>query len=58
MSRLEAVTMMVRDLINVRNTLTMEKMTARTIREARTMRVIALLTLCFLPPTFIAVRFT
>ncbi|KAK2026547.1 hypothetical protein LX32DRAFT_17430 [Colletotrichum zoysiae] len=55
-SRLEAVTMMVRDLINVRNTLTMERMTARTIREAYTMRVIALLTLCFLPPTFIAAR--
>ncbi|KAK2011561.1 hypothetical protein LZ32DRAFT_606392 [Colletotrichum eremochloae] len=46
--------MMLCDLINVRNTLTMEKMTARTIQEAHTMRVIALLTLCFLPPTFIA----
>ncbi|KAK1990929.1 hypothetical protein LX36DRAFT_376159 [Colletotrichum falcatum] len=54
LSRLEAVTMMVRDLINVRNTLTMERMTARTIREAYTMRAIALLTLAFLPPTFIA----
>lgn len=36
----------------------MEKMTARTISEAHTMRVIALSTLCFLPPTFIAVSST
>lgn len=33
----------------------MEQMTARTILEAHTMRIIALVTLCFLPPTFIAV---
>ncbi|KAK1854827.1 hypothetical protein CCHR01_02507 [Colletotrichum chrysophilum] len=52
--RLEAVTTMVRDWINLRNAHTMERMTARSILEAHTMRIIALLTLCFLPPTFIA----
>lgn len=46
----------VRDLINLRNTYAMERMTSRSVLEAHTMRVIALLTLCFLPPTFIAVR--
>lgn len=45
----------IRDLVNLRSTNTMEKMTARTIMEARTMRAIAVVTLCFLPPTFIAV---
>ncbi|KAF2993479.1 hypothetical protein E8E14_001128 [Neopestalotiopsis sp. 37M] len=44
----------IRDLVNLRSTNTMEKMTARTIMEARTMRIIAVVTLCFLPPTFIA----
>ncbi|WYZ46033.1 hypothetical protein EsH8_IX_000258 [Colletotrichum jinshuiense] len=54
MTRLNAVAAIVRDLVSLRNTHTMEKMTARTVLEAHTMRVIALLTLCFLPPTFIA----
>ncbi|ETS82444.1 hypothetical protein PFICI_04320 [Pestalotiopsis fici W106-1] len=44
----------IRDLVNLRSTNNMEKMTARTIMEARTMRIIAVVTLCFLPPTFIA----
>ncbi|KXH64867.1 hypothetical protein CNYM01_13998 [Colletotrichum nymphaeae SA-01] len=53
-AKLESVTTMVRDLVNLRNTYTTETLTARTVTEAHTMRVIALLTLCFLPPTFVA----
>ncbi|OHE96248.1 hypothetical protein CORC01_08466 [Colletotrichum orchidophilum] len=53
-AKLESVTTMVRDLVNLRNTYTTETLTARTVIEAQTMRVIALLTLCFLPPTFVA----
>ncbi|KAK9780535.1 hypothetical protein SCAR479_02650 [Seiridium cardinale] len=53
-TRLNSVIEMIRDLVNLRSTNTMEKMTARTVMEARTMRAIAVVTLCFLPPTFIA----
>ncbi|KXH54992.1 hypothetical protein CNYM01_03392 [Colletotrichum nymphaeae SA-01] len=53
-AKLESVTTMVRDLVNLRNTHIIERMTARSIFEAYTMRILALLTLCFLPPTFVA----
>ncbi|KAK9790481.1 hypothetical protein SCARD494_08430 [Seiridium cardinale] len=53
-TRLNSVVEIIRDLVNLRSTNTMEKMTARTVMEARTMRAIAVVTLCFLPPTFIA----
>ncbi|KAI3537255.1 hypothetical protein CSPX01_10344 [Colletotrichum filicis] len=53
-AKLESVTAMVRDLVNLRNTHIIERMTARSIFEAYTMRILALLTLCFLPPTFVA----
>lgn len=52
--RLEAVIEMIRDLVHLRSTHNMEKMSSRTILEARTMRIIAFMTLVFLPPTFIA----
>lgn len=44
-----------RDLINLRNSRTMEKMTARTILEAQSVRIIAVVTMFFLPPTFVSV---
>ncbi|KAL3296360.1 magnesium transport protein transmembrane region, partial [Colletotrichum asianum] len=53
-TKLDSVTTMVRDLVNLRNTYTTEALTAKTVIEAHTMKVIALLTLCFLPPTFVA----
>ncbi|KAK1990856.1 hypothetical protein LX36DRAFT_379606 [Colletotrichum falcatum] len=53
-AKLDSITAMVRDLVNLRNTHTTETLTARTVIEAQTMKVIALLTLGFLPPTFVA----
>lgn len=53
-TRLKDATATIQGILNLRGTSNMEQMTARTIREAHTMRVIAVLTLCFLPPTFIA----
>jgi hypothetical protein len=41
--------------MNLRSSVTMERMTARTILEARSVRVIAVVTMLFLPPTFISV---
>ncbi|KAK5712329.1 hypothetical protein LTR15_011908 [Elasticomyces elasticus] len=47
----------VRDVVTLQNSYTMERMTARSILEARAVRIIALVTLLYLPPSFTAALF-
>ncbi|GAB7325313.1 hypothetical protein MBLNU13_g09364t1 [Cladosporium sp. NU13] len=53
-AQLDAAVLTIRDLISLRNAHTTENMTARTILEARSVRIIALVTMFFLPPTFVS----
>ncbi|KAI5366001.1 Putative Mg2+ transporter protein, CorA-like/Zinc transport protein ZntB [Septoria linicola] len=50
--RLDRTSTTISNLIQLRGSYNMERMTARSILEARAVRIIALVTLCFIPPTF------
>nr|POE62876.1 hypothetical protein CFP56_03779 [Quercus suber] len=54
-SRLDRTTAVIRDLIQLRSTYTVEKLTMRSMVEARTVRLIAIVSLLFIPPTFTTV---
>lgn len=45
-----------RDVISLRASFSIERMTAQSLTEARAVRIIALITLIFLPPTLTTVR--
>lgn len=45
----------IRDLLSLRNIQTMENMTVRAIKDARTVKSIAVVTLLFLPPALTTV---
>ncbi|EME79536.1 uncharacterized protein MYCFIDRAFT_183745 [Pseudocercospora fijiensis CIRAD86] len=50
--RLDRTTTTISNLISLRSSYNMERMTERSILEAKAVRIIALVTLLFLPPTF------
>lgn len=52
--RLDRTTAAIRDLIALRDTRTIEQMTVRSLTEARAVRLIAIVTLIFLPPTVVS----
>lgn len=47
----------VRDVVTLQNSYTMERMTVKSVQEARAVRIIALVTLLYLPPSFTAALF-
>lgn len=54
-SRLNRTMAAIRDLISLRSTHTIERLTMRSMVEARTVRLIAIVSLLFIPPTFTTV---